>query len=49
MPANLKEIWKAIEPEVQATVLEYIDQEEMRDEEDKPIDLQIDTDEALPW
>ena len=46
---NAKEIWEAIKPEVQATIEEYIDQDEIIDEEDGPVEFQGDVDTALEW
>ncbi|KAJ7379614.1 meiotic chromosome condensation [Desmophyllum pertusum] len=44
---NAKEIWEAIKPEVQATIEEYLDQDEIIDEEDGPVEFQGDVDTAL--
>ena len=44
---NAEKIWEAIKPEVQATVEEYVDQEEIVDEDDGPVEFQGDVDTAL--
>ena len=44
-----QKIWEAIKPEVQATIEEYLDQEEIIDEEDGPVEFQGDLDTALEW
>ena len=49
MQANLKKTWQTLEPEVRATVKEYIDQEEIKDDDDGPVEFQGDVDQALPW
>ena len=46
---NAKEIWEAIKPEVQATIEEHLDQEEIVDEDDGPVEFQGDVDTALEW
>lgn len=46
---NAQKIWEAIKPEVQATIEEYLDQEEIIDEEDGPVEFQGDLDTALEW
>ena len=46
---NAKKIWEAIKPEVQATIEEYLEQEEIIDEEDGPVEFQGDLDAALEW
>ena len=46
---NAQEIWEAIKPEVQATIEEHLDQDEIIDEEDGPVEFQGDLDTALEW
>ena len=46
---NARKIWEAIKPEVQATIEEYLEQEEIIDEEDGPVEFQGDLDAALEW
>lgn len=43
------DIWEAIKPEVQATIAEHVDQDEIIDEEDGPVEFQGDLDTALEW
>ena len=46
---NAEKIWEAIKPEVQATIEEYVGQEEIVDEDDGPVEFQGDVDTALEW
>lgn len=46
---DAKKIWEAIKPEVQATIEEYLDQEEIIDEGDDPVEFQEDQESALEW
>ena len=46
---NSVEIWEAIRPEVKATIEEYLDHEEIVDEDDGPVEFQGDVDTALEW
>ena len=46
---NAQEIWEAIKPEVQATIVEYLDCEDIVDEDDGPVEFQGDVDTALEW
>lgn len=46
---NAEKIWEAIKPEVQATIEEYLGQEEIVDEDDGPVEFQGDVDTALEW
>ena len=46
---NAQEIWEAIKPEVQATIEEYLDHEDIVDEDDGPVEFQGDVDTALEW
>ena len=41
------EIWEAIRPEVQATIEEYVDNEEIIDDDDGPVEFQGDVHTAL--
>lgn len=44
---NATDLWEAIKPEVQATIEEYLDQDEIIDEDDGPVEFQGDLDTAL--
>lgn len=46
---DVKEIWEAIKPEVQATIEEYLDLEEIIDEGDGAVEFQGDEESALEW
>ena len=46
---NAKDLWEAIKPEVQATIEEYLDHDEIIDEDDGPVEFQGDLDTALEW
>ena len=46
---NAKKIWEAIKPEVQATIEEYFNQEEIDDDDDGPVEFQGDVDTVLEW
>ena len=46
---NAKDLWEAIKPEVQATIEEHLDQDEIIDEDDGPVEFQGDLDTALEW
>lgn len=46
---DVKKIWEAIKPEVQAAIEEYLDLEEIIDEEDGAVEFQGDQESALEW
>ena len=46
---DVKKIWEAIKPEVQATIEEYLDLEEIIDEGDGAVVFQGDQESALEW
>ena len=46
---NATDLWEAIKPEVQATIEEYLDQDEIIDEDNGPVEFQGDLDIALEW
>ena len=45
---NATDLWEAIKPEVQATIEEYLDQDEIIDEDNGPVEFQGDLD-TLEW
>lgn len=46
---DVKKIWEAIKPEVQATIEECLDLEEIIDEGDGAVEFQGDQESALDW
>ena len=46
---NAKDLWEAIKPEVQVTIEGHLDQDEIIDEDDGPVEFQGDLDTALEW
>ena len=49
LPKNAAETWAAIEPEMMATIQEHLDQEEIVDEQEGPVEFHGDVDVALEW
>ena len=49
LPKNPAETWAAIEPEMMATIQEHLDQEEIVDEQEGPVEFHGDVDVALEW